>query len=194
MKLPNRIFFTGVPGSRWSGVAQILENRLGLNTTDRTPERTYDHGRFTGHKGAYFGRGMEFPARFSYVDRAHTGNGPRLIKSHDWSFMLNDIQYHFPEDGIFLVYREEQSSFDWWKEAGGFDITYPDYSAYKNDEEMFREICLQSKEIKNFAFDNKMELETFDADWIAKTFGVHCDDLDFSKYKDVKVAYKCLNG
>ena len=25
MQLPNRLFFTGVPGSRWSGISQNLE-------------------------------------------------------------------------------------------------------------------------------------------------------------------------
>ena len=60
MTLPQRIFFTGVPGSRWSGIAQVLESLTGFNTSDRTPERDYTHHEFTGHKGAYFGRGMEF--------------------------------------------------------------------------------------------------------------------------------------
>ena len=55
MNLLNRIFFTGVPGSRWSGIAQQLETIPGFNTSDRTAEREYAHGQFSGHKGAYFG-------------------------------------------------------------------------------------------------------------------------------------------
>ena len=50
--IPEHIFFTGVPGSRWSGIAQTIETIPGFNTSDRTPERTYDHHQFTGHKGA----------------------------------------------------------------------------------------------------------------------------------------------
>jgi len=52
MKLPNRIFFTGVPGSRWSGIAQTLEMMSGMNTSDRTPEREYVQHCYTGQKGA----------------------------------------------------------------------------------------------------------------------------------------------
>jgi hypothetical protein len=60
--LPNRIFLTGVPGSRWSGIAQTLESLNGFNTGDRTPAREFSHSGFTGHKGAYFGKGMEYEA------------------------------------------------------------------------------------------------------------------------------------
>ena len=33
--LPEYIFFTGVPGSRWSGIAQEIKSQPGYNTTDR---------------------------------------------------------------------------------------------------------------------------------------------------------------
>ena len=44
----NRIFLTGVPGSRWSGIAQEIETE-DFNTSDRTPERTYSHNKYSGH-------------------------------------------------------------------------------------------------------------------------------------------------
>jgi hypothetical protein len=35
MILPNKIFLTGVPGSRWSGIAQLIEDNVpGFNTAD----------------------------------------------------------------------------------------------------------------------------------------------------------------
>jgi hypothetical protein len=89
MNLPQRIFFTGVPGSRWSGIAQSLESIPGFNTTDRTYERQYVHGGFTGHKGAYFGRLMEFDAKLDaeYLEQAWVkSHGTKLIKSHDWAY------------------------------------------------------------------------------------------------------------
>jgi hypothetical protein len=55
MNLPNHIFFTGVPGSRWSGIAQTIESIPGFNTSDRNPGREYQHNTYSGHKGAYFG-------------------------------------------------------------------------------------------------------------------------------------------
>ena len=74
MTLPNHIYFTGVPGCRLSGIAQIIESIPGMNTSDRTPAREYNHHSYTGHKGAYFGRDMEFEplADDDYVDQAWT--------------------------------------------------------------------------------------------------------------------------
>ena len=39
--LPDMIFFTGVPGSRWSGIAQEIKQNPRYNKTDRTPDRKY---------------------------------------------------------------------------------------------------------------------------------------------------------
>ena len=56
----DKIFFCGVPGSRWSGIAQEIKARPGYNTSDRAEHRKYEHGKFSGHIDAYFGTGMEF--------------------------------------------------------------------------------------------------------------------------------------
>lgn len=192
MHLPKRIFFTGAPGSRWSGIAQVLEQRLGLNITDRTPNREYSSSKFSGHRGTYFGPMMEFPALFGFVDVGHkTLDGCRLIKSHDWAFKLDEIKEHYPEDGIFLVYRDDELSFDWWKQAGGFNISYPSYASYINDENMKRQIRLQNESILDFCKYHGIKLEPFSCHWMYKTFKVHCDDMidDFDQWKDCYVAF-----
>ena len=189
-----RIFFTGVPGSRWSGVAQIIEEVAGLDTSDRTEEREYNHGEYSGHKGAYFGAGMEFPAKFGLVDKAHNGEGDKLIKSHEWSYMLDDIIKHFPEDAIILVHRESFESFKWWKKAGGFDISYPSYAAYKDDLTMMREIHNQNLAIESFCFKNNIGLVPFSQSWLQENFNASGEGIDFSNYHDVKVAYITWNG
>lgn len=174
MILPNRIFFTGVPGSRWSGIAQTLESMPYFNTTDRTREREYLHGGFTGHKGAYFGRKMEFEAKLDadYLDSAWEPNsqGSKLVKSHDWSYSLHQIKKKFPNDWIMLVYRDNTASFKWWKEAGGWDIKYPSYTAYQNDVIMTREIDWQNFAIKQFAQEHNLQWNTFTSDWINEHF------------------------
>ena len=49
-------FFTGAPGSKWSGIAQQIEAMdSNWEISDRTPEREYSHGEYSGHKGVYFG-------------------------------------------------------------------------------------------------------------------------------------------
>lgn len=172
--LPNRIFFTGVPGSRWSGIAQEIESIPGFNTSDRTPNRDYSHHSFSGHKGAYFGPGMEFEPILdsSYIDQAHTElRGTRLIKSHEWSYMLDDIEAKFPDDWIMLVYRSDLSSYTWWHEAGGFQIKYPSYHAYKNSINMMAEIGKQNDAILNYAFRKNATWHHFTDQWVKDTFG-----------------------
>lgn len=173
-KLPNHIFFTGVPGSRWSGIAQVLETIPGMNTSDRTPERNYTHHTYTGHVGAYFGRGMEFqafPIKERVIDSAWTEpGGCKLVKSHDWAYYLEDIKSKLPNDWIMLVYRPDMSSFAWWHEAGGFQIKYPCYDAYKDSVGMLSEISAQNKAILEFGMINNCKWEYFTSDWIKENF------------------------
>lgn len=174
MTLPNRIFLTGVPGSRWSGIAQTIEQLACINTTDRTVSRKYEHHEFTGHLGAYFGRGMEFEPMLypGYIDKAHaTSEDTRFIKSHDWAYKLDEIEDTFPEDWIMLVYRPDMTSFAWWHEAGGFKIKYPCYASYVDSVNMMTEITLQNKAILAYACRKNATWEYFTEEWMQKTFG-----------------------
>jgi len=172
--LPNRIFFTGVPGSRWSSIAQTLEQLEGVNTSDHNPNRQYAHGKFSGHKGAYFGSGMEFE---TYLDPKHIDSpwsepgGCRIVKSHEWSLKLQTISEVYPDSWIMLVYRPDASSFAWWHEAGGFNIDYPDYSAYKNHAGMLAEIIKQNDAILKFAHKNNLTWNYFTSRWVEDNFG-----------------------
>lgn len=171
--LPNRLFFTGVPGSRWSGIAQTLETLAGFNTSDCNPNREYIRNGFTGHKGSYFGKGMEFEPYLNpgYIDSAWTDNkGTKIVKSHDWAYNLQDIKNMFPTDWIMLVYRPDMASYAWWHQAGGFDIDYPNYAAYKNSETMLGEIAEQNANILKFAQQHDLTWNYFTAKWIQENF------------------------
>lgn len=173
MNLPKHIFFTGVPGSRWSGIAQIIESMPGINTSDRSSEREYLHHTYTGHKGAYFGRGMEFDAtvNLEYIDRAWADpGGTKLVKSHDWAYKLQEIKTIYPDAWIMLVYRPDMSSYAWWHEAGGFQIKYPCYDAYQDSVGMLNEIQSQNRAILKFGMINKCKWEYFTSEWINKNF------------------------
>jgi hypothetical protein len=167
MNKPNRIFFTGAPGSRWSCVAQKIEAELDLNISDRTSERTYSHSEFSGHVGAYFGTGMEFPAKLddATLDAPYADLSPgKLHKSHEWAYMLEGIKVLHPDDAIFLIYRPTQACFDGWKQAGGWRISYPDYNWYRDDypdynwyqddKKMFNKIDEQNRAILKFGSSN----------------------------------------
>ena len=173
MTLPKHIYFTGVPGSRWSGIAQVLETIPGMNTSDRTPARNYIHHTYTGHVGAYFGRSMEFEALADadYVDQAWTEpGGTKLVKSHDWAYKLDYIKQHCSDAWIMLVYRPDMSSYAWWHEAGGFQIKYPCYDAYKDSVGMLSEITAQNKAILEFGAINNCKWEYFTSGWIKENF------------------------
>ena len=144
-----------------------------MNTSDRTPEREYVHHSYTGHKGAYFGPGMEFePIRDpDYIDQAWIEpQGCKLVKSHEWSYYLGEIRERFPDDWIMMVYRPDMSSYAWWHEAGGFQIKYPNYSQYKNSAIMMSEIMQQNSSILKFGKENKCKWEYFDKQWIWNNF------------------------
>jgi hypothetical protein len=171
--LPNKIFLTGVPGSRWSGIAQTLESLNGFNISDRTPTREFSHNGFTGHKGAYFGEGMEFGPYLNpeYIDSAWSvESGCKIVKSHDWAYKLQAIRKVFPDDWIMLVYRPDIVSYTWWHEAGGFNIKYPNYAAYKNSATMLGKIAEQNECILKFASEHNLTWNYFTSKWIEQNF------------------------
>jgi len=189
--LPKRIFFTGVPGSRWSGVAQIIETIDGMNTTDRWNHREYKHSGFAGHKGAYFGAGMEYDANCSFVDQAYTSPeaGCMVVKSHEWANDLIGVQLYQcykQGDWIMFVYRPDLPSLEWWHQAGGFDITYPDYIAYEGPGEMLYQIRRQNSNMLRFAHSENLKWSPFNDEWIAETFGED-SDFDIPVWDDVLV-------
>lgn len=172
--LPSRIFFSGVPGSRWSGVAQLIESVPGFNTTDRTPERTFTFPPFSDHLGAYFGTGMEFPLDLEAknIDSAHASqSGCRLIKAHEWSLHLDEIKELYPEDWIMLVYRPDTISFAWWNGAGGFNITYPRYHAFGDATDMMYSIAKMNRAIMQFAHKHDAQWNYLTPGWIRGHFG-----------------------
>lgn len=174
MTLPNRIFLTGVPGSRWSGIAQTLESIPGFNTSDRTPAREYTHNQFAGHTGAYFGTGMELDPILdsAHIDRAWTEHvGTKIVKSHEWAYQLADIKQQFPNDWIMLVYRPDLPSYAWWHQAGGFDIKYPCYNWYQNSSVMLGKIAEQNQFILEYAHSHNATWSYFTPNWIETIFG-----------------------
>ena len=156
----DRVFITGAPGSRWSGIAQEIKKDGNYNMSDRTSERQYQHHGFSGHKGAYFGTGMEFPAILDTknlnLPYGRKSTGTKLHKSHEWSLMLDDITDLYHRSGIILIYRPDDACFSWWQEAGGFNINYPNYSHYENETKMKENIKKQNDAILKFSHKHNL--------------------------------------
>lgn len=160
--LPDRIFFTGVPGSGWSVISQIIEAIPGMNTTDRHTSRQYTHESGATHVGAYFGENMEYPLDLGVknLDSPWMDDGGcRLIKSHDWAFCLDEIKYRYPTAWILMIYRNTELSLTHWIDAGGFDISYPNYSAYKDAATLGKIMHSQNENILYHARKNNAEWE-----------------------------------
>lgn len=193
------IFFTGAPGSRWSGVSQVFRDNVdGVDNSDLTPDKTYKHHLYSGHVGNYYGPGMlygnwldiQFGNRDlweSEINRSYTDDTKpiKLILSHNFAHYLDDLITEFPESKLVLCYRRSNECFDWWHAAGGWDISYPSYRWYRNDAKMQREIRKQNRAILDFVTQKNLELSQPDKNFFRQHFDI---DRDFIFEKDVKVA------
>ena len=176
ISLPDKIFMIGVPGSRWSGIAQNIEDNIpGFNVTDRTADRAYRHHAFSGHLGAYFGTGWEYNTSLDLRNLdapfEHT-QGTRILKSHEWAYCLDEIHHIYPTAWIFLVYRPDLAAYAWWHEAGGFEIQYPKYRPYYRDSiNMLHEIQRMNHCILEFSQRHDLAWHHVSSSWIEATFG-----------------------
>ena len=100
--MKNWIFFTGAPGSRWSGVSQtIRDNWENVDNTDLTEDKKYTHHKYSGHIGNYYGPGMangqwlaeSFGTNRMWEEEINKSfSGPqdswKLILSHNFAYYL----------------------------------------------------------------------------------------------------------
>ena len=199
----NYTFLTGAPGSRWSGIGQLITDNFNYNKSDESLARQYVHGEFTGHKGSYFGPGMEFGEDFhrleySYIDKNRFQSmcdsafsepyldQSKMIKCHQFAYGLDWLKENIPNSDILLVKRDSDKSFDWWKQAGGWDITYPNYSWYIDDVHMQHYIDNEIKLANLFVAKTDNEWTQFTENWITENFGQHTISLS-EKYNDTEV-------
>ena len=202
------IFVVGAPGSRWSGVAKSIYYSDQIDQSDDTPERTYFNPNSPAkakqlmHRGAYFDPGMEFGNELedfdslSKEDLEKIFDAPfqgsdkiRIIKSHVLCYHVEKLSKMFG-DPIVLVYRHDEDCFDWWKQAGGWDITYPNYKWYKDDATMKQQIALQNQAVRKFVFENKL-YSLNNNNQLQKYLGI--SSIGYLDFTDVEVYCKINN-
>ena len=108
-----------------------------------------------------------------------------MIKCHQFAHSLDWLYENIPNSNILLVLRPNKECFDWWKQAGGWDITYPDYSWYCDDPTMKAQIQIENTLSDEFV-EKHSDWKPYTTEWITKNFGEHSIELD-SRHNDIKV-------
>lgn len=182
----NYTFLVGAPGSRWSGVGQFITENFKYNRSDESSSRLYSHGQFSGHKGAYWGPMMELGHSFHQLERTYgtdyqafldecdkafkDQSGPKMIKCHQFAYGLDWLS-QIPNSNILLVRRGDQECFDWWTQAGGWNISYPCYEWYVDDNHMKHYIETENRLADTFVKSNNAKWEPYTDQWIKDNFG-----------------------
>ena len=202
----NLVWYTGAPGSKWSGTANILQSiaELNFNLTDRSPEREYRHSgptelaRGITHTGVYFGPGHGFGEdwdNFTNLDPEHieaqvvkewtdSSNGRLLVKSHFLSHHLDSVAERWPNNPIMMVFRPNDRCAEGWFGAGGWDIAYPDYRPYyKNDQRMLEVIAEHNQYMLEFCNKHNLTLHAMDEEFLYNTFNWTVEQIPDPEYR-----------
>lgn len=161
------IFAMGAPGSRWSGSIRCIQSQTDINISDERPELKYD-GEWGWHRGAYWGPNhtqghhfdklddMDYSECLSEIKKPFTDwdSGVKIIKSHWFSYHIPQLREWFPKAKLIAFYMPDDFCFDWWHKVGGWNITYPHYQWYENDERMRLQI-----EIENACIQQEFHIE-----------------------------------
>ena len=106
-------------------------------------------------------RGLSIGNTRDNWDIPFSGKGKRIIKSHTFAHQLDELStLGYP---IVMVYRNDIECLKWWTDAGGFNITYPNYSYFKDQETMWNHIQSENRDIMQF-IKNSQDRVTCPAD------------------------------
>ena len=183
---PEYILATGAPGSRWSGVVKGIYYSPDINQSDYKKENIFyfreedeDEGKKPNHFATYFGAGQKYGVQREEWDKPFKkdSEGIKIIKSHDFAYQLDYLTKYVQP--IIIVYRSPIDCFEWWHEAGGWDIKYPNYEHYIDDDMLFLEIENQCAEIQRFLHYNKSHITKCENPYEL------CDFIDISRPDDI---------
>jgi hypothetical protein len=195
------ILLTGAPGSRWSSVHSILISCSDdFNKSEISPKpwrvKTIAYGTplIANHRGVYWGPNNEFGEKFDYLHDCSKAylleefNKPfkepgkiKIIKSHWFSYNLKYLANVFPKAKIVLCYADEADCFYWWHKCGGWGIPYPDYTWYKNDSGMLKQIREENYHILRFCIENNLQLEFMKLPDLTDKLGINISkDFDYN--------------
>jgi len=191
------IFVAGAPGSHWSSVARTIYSSSKIDNTDSNNSYMRPGQTVPMHIGSYWDPGMEHGTTFdtfdsiSVTDAEKEFNAPfeedsnltRIIKSHQFCKHLNYIRDTWTFCPIVLVYyKNDKATEEWWYEAGGWDISYPNYEWYK--DRMKEEIAVQNAGVLDFIKNNKC-VKVKDSTELGKI--LNFDDLEDKEFESREI-------
>lgn len=204
------IFVAGAPGSKWSSVVKNIYYSPSVDQSDYSQERTYHHDASGTmqlmHLGAYYDPGMEFGDFFDDLehyskemcerefDRAFSGHGVRIIKSHVFCHKIDFLRTHWPECPIITVHRPNDACLGWWVRCGEFYITYPTYYDYYTDlPHMAKRIDNQNKDLLDALSRHKSQF-VYDNYDLAEALGIEFPPAEYEQdYQAADVTVKVIS-
>lgn len=197
------IFVTGAPGSKWSRVIKSVYFSPDIDRSDHNVYREYlDAEKQLMHFGAYYDPGMEFGNFFDNLssfskqecenefDKPFSGTGVRIIKSHSFAHHIDFLKDMWKDCPILLVYRNDFDCLNWWFEAGGFDITYPNYQWYRDVEFMKLQISIQNQ---NIVRNTHSKISMTDNIHICNTLGIkNPETLYYQSFINTDISVKII--
>lgn len=196
------IFYTGVPGCKWSATAHILTHntKFPINTSDYTEDRVYTHSDVNvSHYGAYWGPGNGLGEKFdnlsalskdeilAEIDKPYADKNwdqYRLVKCHHFTSQLDVIKEMFPSSKIMVVLRPDLICFRSWLGAGGFEgITYPNYTTfYKNKETLEQKIEEENHAAKDFIHRHDLDIHVVREKYWKTYWGIERSTEELDRY------------
>lgn len=199
------IFFTGAPGSKWSAFAHILTHNkiLPINTSDYADDRIYSHPSPSwpvSHLGAYWGPGFDWGDNFhkidtlskdeilEEIDKPYTDKSwekYRIIKCHQFSLNLDWIKENFPTSKIMIVLRPNSVCANAWIDAGGWNITYPVYKPYYQDNDSLRhKVAEELQSAKTFINTHDLTMDVVTQKYWLNRWGIEKNTPELELYMD----------
>ena len=191
------IFLTGSPGSKWSNAHRICCEHPDINMSDWSEDKSWNmisedpfgevHNT-GGHRGSYWGPGNLYGKNFGrldmltkeeflkeFMDAYENWDNYKIIKSHWFAYNLEYIMNIFPKASLILTYSGDIESFYWWHKQGGWGLGYADYSWYKDDYKMLKQIKEENSIILKFAIDRDLDLDFCTRTELWKKLGLRTD-------------------
>jgi hypothetical protein len=206
------VWFTGAPGSKWSSTSVILQSikSLKFNTSDRLDDRTFSYKSdyrsnfYATHMGAYFGPGNGMGENFSNLEDIDpeevekeitkqwkdSTTGRLLVKSHHFTHSLEHIAKTWKNNSIVMITRPTDFCIRGWYYAGGWDIKYPNYRVfYQDDNTLKKYIKEHNYKILEFCENHKVEIKKFTEKYLYETFNWSIDSILDLRHRKIIAQY-----